>query len=241
MSWRLERKLLEDQHAHEQKITHDVERIKKRNNRVLRLFAIDPRSSFGILPDHNDKIICVTGKETMKELLCDGLLTTATDTVLILRPADCLPILMTTHDQRFIGLIHAGWRGIDQEIARKAIQRVLAEYAVPACTIQVLIGPSIHRCCYNNEKLAERLKHDSRWIQFIDEGPLGVRINLLGFACKQLCDAGVTKEHISVAASCTCCATQKNGIRHEPAFFSHHRALKNSAEKEGRFLAVIAF
>ncbi|MDP3726470.1 MAG: polyphenol oxidase family protein [bacterium] len=220
------------------------EEVKIRTINIFSHQRINLRRSFAIIPEHSDRIVCVDGAQEISEerpskIFCDGLLTDSIDTPLLLRPADCLPIFMTTADWAFIGVIHAGWKGACKGIARKAVERAVKNYGVPVDKIHVGIGPSIHRCCYNNENLAKNLVKDNQWLPFITDGPLGIRIDLVGFVVKQLLDAGVNPAHITIATACTCCA--KNKETGEYLFFSHHRALKDATEKEGRFMALIAF
>lgn len=189
-----------------------------------------------MLPEPEDHIIQVeTG--TQQIFSCSGLLSKDPKTVLLLRPADCLPILMTTREKKFIGLIHAGWSGSHADIARKAVQQITTEYDVDPKEILIGIGPAIHRCCYNNEHVARGLLKHEKWHPFIHQGPLGTQIDLVDYNVKQLLDSGIVHEHISVAAYCTCCATRGGKYM----FFSHHRTQKNETEKEGRFLVAIGF
>ncbi len=217
----------------------DKNEVATRVNRILNQCGIDPQNRFHMRPAHSDDVVCISGDEKPQEIICDGLLTKSPHVALTLCPADCLPIFLTTKNQEFIGLVHAGWRGINKEIARKAVERIVSEYKIPAHAIYVGIGPSLHKCCYDDNILAKKFSGDSRWLPFILKGPLGLRIDLLGHAVKQLIDCKVYPAHITVATACTCCA--KNKETGECLFFSHHRAKKNTTEKEGRFLALAAF
>ena len=52
--------------------------------------------------------------------------------------ADCLPIMLATN--QLICAIHAGWRGLEQEIIHEAIRRLSSQ---PSGPIQAYIGPHI--------------------------------------------------------------------------------------------------
>ncbi|MEK7566628.1 MAG: polyphenol oxidase family protein [Patescibacteria group bacterium] len=189
-----------------------------------------------ILPEHSDNIVVLPHYyDGETEKICDGLMTSSCDTYLVLRPADCFPILMGTIDRKFVGLIHAGWRGTDLEIARLAVKLAVRTYRVEAEDIFIGIGPGIHKCCWDH--LADELPADPRWKPFVGEGLLGKYVDLLDFNVKQLLDAGIKHEHIKIAAHCACCAKDKND---EYLFFSHHRAERITGEKEGRFATVIS-
>lgn len=189
-----------------------------------------------ILPENSDKILfapCYCRES--QGVACDGIFSAHRGVALVLYAADCLPILMSANNYPFIGLVHAGWRGTNLEIARKAAQLVPKYYPVEAEDIFVAIGPGIHKCCYDDEELANQLVLDKRWRPFVTNGALGSRIDLLDFNIQQLLSAGIKPEHIVAASECACCAKDRNGNH---LFFSHHRA-KLTGEPEGRFAAVI--
>ena len=189
-----------------------------------------------ILPEHSDNIVVLPRYYTGEtEKTCDGLMTSSCDTCLVLRPADCFPVLMGTIDRKFVGLIHAGWRGTDLEIARRAVELAVKTYRVDAEDIFICIGPGIHRCCWDH--LADELPADPRWKQHVGVGLLGPYVDLLDFNVKQLLGAGIKPEHIKIAPHCTCCFKNK---KDEHLFFSHHRTERITGEPEGRFAAVIS-
>jgi len=56
----------------------------------------------------------------------DAHLTSAPGRALCIRTADCLPVMIYDPDTDFIAAIHAGWRGIENEIVRKSCARLRA-------------------------------------------------------------------------------------------------------------------
>jgi polyphenol oxidase len=80
----------------------------------------------------------VTGSEG------DALVTTEPEIVLAVQTADCVPITLTT-DVGIIGLVHAGWRGIEAGVIGRTIEAMGALGSVPD---QVHLGPFIGGSCY---------------------------------------------------------------------------------------------
>ena len=195
-----------------------------------------------ILPEHSDNIVFAPRYwREAEEVKCDGIFTTYPEVAFILRPADCLPILMSTIDRYFVGLIHAGWRGTDLEIARQAVELAVKHYPIEPKDIFVGIGPGIHKCCYNDEETAQNLLKDRRWAESVEENSFGkfgfgAYIDLLNFNVKQLLYAGINPKHIKIASDCTCCSRDEKGNH---LFFSHHRA-QRTGEPEGRYAAVVS-
>lgn len=73
----------------------------------------------------------------------DGLLTAESQVPLLIQVADCLPILLVAPEVHAVGAVHAGWRGTQAEILRRAIERLCTEFGAEPEQIQVAIGPGI--------------------------------------------------------------------------------------------------
>ncbi|WP_041058175.1 peptidoglycan editing factor PgeF [Jeotgalibacillus campisalis] len=162
----------------------------------------------------------------------DGLWTCESNVYLSLCFADCVPLYFVEPNSRFIGLAHAGWKGTVQNIAGKMIQKA-SESGVDASRIQVYIGPSIGKCCYEvDETVADQVKHclnreDHSSLTKKTNGKYNLDLKMLN---KQLLeDSGLKKEQITLASNCTSCE--------EDLFFSHRRDFG----KTGRMSAVIGW
>jgi len=77
----------------------------------------------------------------------DGFLSDSVGVVLGMGFADCVPIFLTDTAARFIGILHAGWRGTVAQIQRLAVEE-LGRRGIGPQDILVGIGPSIGPCCY---------------------------------------------------------------------------------------------
>ena len=73
----------------------------------------------------------------------DGIMTNNPDTPLVMRYADCVPLLFHDPVKKVIGLAHAGWRGTVQGMGKNMILAMQNAYGSKANDIQVVIGPSI--------------------------------------------------------------------------------------------------
>ncbi|MCY0880152.1 MAG: peptidoglycan editing factor PgeF [Firmicutes bacterium] len=135
----------------------------------------------------------------------DGLLTDSPHVVLGLGFADCVPIFLTDREARFVGLLHAGWRGTAAKIAERAVTLIKARGISPA-DLLAGIGPSIGPCCYE----VDQPVHDAI-VQAIGDQPLAPKdarhwwLDLQGANRLILERAGVWPEHILEAGLCTGC------------------------------------
>jgi polyphenol oxidase len=57
--------------------------------------------------------------------------------------ADCLPVLLSTHDGRAVGAAHAGWRGLAAGVLDNAVAAICREADCKASELQAWLGPCI--------------------------------------------------------------------------------------------------
>ena len=155
----------------------------------------------------------------------DALVTDVPGLTLMLRFADCVPIMLYDPTHHAIGLVHAGWRGTVGQVLRQTLLRMRGEYGTVAEHVVSGIGPSVGPCCYEvGEKVVAQL---GVLRSASHRAPSGGRyyLDLWKANRLQLLDAGVRQ--IEIAGLCTVCRRDE--------FFSH-RAEKGRA---GRFPAVL--
>lgn len=158
----------------------------------------------------------------------DALVTDAPNVVLMLRFADCVPILLYDPVRSVVGLAHAGWRGTVSGIADAVVQTMVHEMGCRLENIRAGIGPSIGPCCYEvGEDVAEAASSAFSDVDVLLESRPNGRWHLDLWAAnrRQLAEAGVRS--IEVAGICTACRTDE--------WFSH----RAEQGKTGRLGAVI--
>lgn len=158
----------------------------------------------------------------------DALLTNEPGVPLLLRFADCVPILFFDPAHRAIGVVHAGWRGTVMKIATKAAQAMFDVFGTRPRDLIACIAPSIGPCCYRiGDDVIARVRAafenaDELLIPRAD----GAHFDLWQANAQQLRALGVA--HIEVAGICT--------AHHIDEFYSWRA--ENS--KTGRFGAIIS-
>ena len=135
---------------------------------------------------------------------CDGLVTELPEAALVIRTADCLPIV-AFGDGR-LGAAHAGWRGVRSGILGELVKRM------GGTEFEVAIGPGIGPCCYEvgqefEEWFAPHLVCRARRRYF----------DLPGAARAQLEEAGVAPERIHTVSECTACSPEFHSFRRDGA------------------------
>jgi len=164
---------------------------------------------------------------------CDALVSDLSQTLLGIKTADCVPILIGDPRTGAFAAVHAGWRGTVAEIARHAVQRLIREYGTQPEDLRVAIGPAAGACCYEVgaqvlDEFSARLPGSADLFTPTRAGH--ARINLFKANQNQLLTMGVIDERIHISSLCTMCRTDE--------FFSY-RQEKSVHGKVGRLMAVI--
>jgi purine-nucleoside/S-methyl-5'-thioadenosine phosphorylase / adenosine deaminase len=202
---------------------------------------------------HSSIVHPVTGA-AHEPLAGDGLITGTAGLLLAIKTADCVPVLVADVKRRAVGAFHAGWRGTVARVVEKGIGEMRRRFGSVPRDLRAVIGPSIRQCCYRvgSEVRAEFQSQFSYADELFEEvfdadaihlrypllflnqrapghGELGpeIHFNLVEANKRQLQDAGIREEQISVIEGCTACDTAR--------FFSHRAEFGRT----GRMMAVI--
>ena len=158
----------------------------------------------------------------------DALITDTPGVALMLRFADCLPILLYDPVRQAIGLAHAGWKGTIKGIAAKTVWAMVEAYGSRPADIVAGLGPCIGPCCYQvGTEVIESVKANlNHWQGLLQpQGDGSVHFDLWEANRRQLAEGGVGK--IEVSQLCTACRTDE--------FFSH----RAEGGHTGRFAVIL--
>ena len=190
---------------------------------------------------HGDRVARVTPADGGRLIpATDALISDAPGLALLLRFADCVPVLFYDPVRRAVGLAHAGWQGTLAGIAGKTALAMQTLLGCRARDIRAGIGPSIGPCCceMGPEVLAQfRAVYADldAYLTPVGESAGGhggppplegkARLDLWRLNARQLAQAGV--EQIEIGGVCTVCQTKD--------YYSH----RGEHGRTGRFGALI--
>jgi polyphenol oxidase len=86
--------------------------------------------------------------------VADGFVTDIEHQFLLIRTADCFPVLLYDQDARAVAAVHSGREGTRKNIARKAVQIMVKHYGCQADNILAYIGAGI---CEQHYEVSEEL------------------------------------------------------------------------------------
>ena len=162
------------------------------------------------------------------EIIGDGLITNQTGLTLFLVVADCIGAVIFDPINKAIGLIHAGRKGVEQNILEVAINSMSAEYSTKPNDLILVSSPAISAESYVFDD-PEGINMQF-WGQDVSKGKDGkYRMDIKSRFEAQAIGVGIKKANITISQTDT--FTDIN-------YFSHRRSM-TTGEPEGRF-AVFA-
>ena len=138
----------------------------------------------------------------------DALVTNQPQCLLVVRTADCVPVLLVNRKTGIIGAIHVGWRGAVGGIAPKTIQTCVEQFGANVAHMHVAIGPSIGSCCYEvDAQVIEPLQSGyPDWPGVLQETTAGKgMLDLKMLIWHQILASGVPEHQVERMEHCTCC------------------------------------
>ncbi len=154
----------------------------------------------------------------------DGLITGVSGLFLCGTFADCASIMVFEPKKQIVGLFHAGWKGVFQQIAKKGIKKICRVYNIQPDNLLVGISPHIKKCCFIVKKNVAELFNE-RFLRTNNKEHWNLDIE--NAVIEQLINVDIKRENIEKSCFCTSC--------NKEMFFSYRR----DKGKTGRMLAVI--
>lgn len=157
----------------------------------------------------HSNIVHFVDKIPDENLRGDAVVTALPHLLLVIKTADCLPVLMAEESKRIIAAVHCGWRGTQKKVIQRTIKGMESHYGCQPSSLLVAFGPCIGPDCYevgedvrrSYEKagLASEIfrNHPSREGKYFLDLRKATRLQLLSL--------GVKKENLYGIDSCSHC------------------------------------
>ena len=128
----------------------DPAHVRENHRKLFEHFGRDYATRFDVWQVHGDTIhfTDTPRPDSQKHQPGDGIFTKNPDVTLVMRFADCVPLVFHDPVQKAVGIVHAGWQGTLLEIGKVAVDELVREYGSDPKDLIVGIGPSICGNCY---------------------------------------------------------------------------------------------
>ena len=166
----------------------------------------------------------------------DGMMTDTPGLLLAIQTADCIPVLVADTKRQAVAAFHAGWRGTLKRIVESGVNRMRVEFGSRPEDLAAAIGPGIGACCY---AVGEEVRTDfssqfgyarELFFEVSDADPVrekypllfltarapghsnlgpSLHLDLMEANRRQLLDAGLGAEAITVIGDCTRCQNNR--------------------------------
>jgi polyphenol oxidase len=204
----------------------DLDCVMENRRRMAGAFALSDDETRTAHQVHGADVIIVdaTTPQITPPPPADGMITRSRNLGIVMRFADCVPVLLYDPVQHAIGLAHAGWRGTIQRTGSATAQAMIDQFGSRPQDLIAGIGPSIGPCCYEvGPEVVEAVRNafptSDALISPLHDGH-SAHLDLWSANEIALRELGVSQ--ISVSQICTSCGSE---------FYSHRR----DAGKTGRF------
>ena len=131
------------------------------DNNILNIFSSNPideilkelnlTNYYEAKQIHSD-IIHIIDDNYINNSIGDALITNNINKPLIIKIADCVPILLYDKENKVLSLVHSGWKGTLQNITNKTIETMINKFNSKINNISAYIYPSIRKCHFEVEQ-----------------------------------------------------------------------------------------
>jgi hypothetical protein len=122
----------------------DADRVRSNLSRALGALRLSPNRLAQVWQVHSADILRVDDPSPPgSPIRADGMVTQVPGLNLLMRFADCVPILVFDPVRSVIGIAHAGWLGTVRQIAARLVEKLRSEFRSHPGDLIAGLGPSI--------------------------------------------------------------------------------------------------
>ncbi len=125
--------------------SYSTEKNRTKENELTLLKTQHPHIHCGLLEQvHGNKVVELSYINFADNLGSgDALITCEPNMLCCIRSADCVPLLGFSQDKPLCFAIHAGWRGLHDNIIAATMKCAVEHYGVHPASLKIMIGPHI--------------------------------------------------------------------------------------------------
>ena len=191
-------------------------------DRLLNEMNITPEEIYTGQQMHTDNVVVVDGSNgedfvygrTFKET--DGLITDRKNIALLIKYADCTPIVLFDPVKRVQAVVHSGWRGTTKRISVKALEKMEETFGCDRKDLLVYVGPSIDQENYEvGPEVYEKFKDFKNRDSFFEPDGEKYKMSMTDANVDILLEAGIKNENMEVERTSTYTSDALHSARKE--------------------------
>ncbi len=157
---------------------------------------------------HSDRIRFIDRVPELR-LKGDAMVTDVPGFLLVIKTADCLPVLIVDKSRKVIAAVHCGWKGTSKRVVQKAIRSMADRFGCHPSSLLVALGPCIQCECYEvGEDVFRSFEKEGLSTDFFLPHPSQKNkyfFDLKGENMSQMLRIGIDKTNVSSIDCCTHC------------------------------------
>jgi YfiH family protein len=185
------------------------ERVAENRRRIFSAMNRDPDSLYDVWQIHSARyVIAREPRRDRPYHQADAILTDVPGLTLLMRFADCVPIMLYDPGRQVIGLAHAGRLGTARRVVQSAVRGMIEHFSCDPLEIRAALGPSIGPDHYEvgaDVISAVRKTLPGKADLFLNSNGGSTYFDLWAANHDQLIEMGI--QRIEVAGICTACHT----------------------------------
>jgi YfiH family protein len=213
----------------------DPQHVMRNKELTLQALHLPEQNIYDVWQVHGNDVVCAHAPRPSDQAhaKADAILTNQPGVSLMMRFADCVPVLLADPVRHVAGIVHAGWQGTVKRVVQTAVQVMTSQYGSRPRDVRAVIGPSIGPDHYViGEDVIEHIKAgfgtDTQELLKLIPGKFSNgRANFDLWRANQLLLERAGVQHIQTAAICTACHVQD--------WYSH----RQEQGKTGRFGVLV--
>lgn len=189
---------------------------------LLQKAGIEPKDLYAATQVHGTTVAYADGKAGEPYLIgkhfkdTDGLITDKPNVALLIKFADCTPVVLYEPVKKVQAVVHSGWRGTVEKISHEAIHIMTKDFGAKKENILAYVGPSVDQANYEvgSEVYETFSKHSDRDVYFRSAGEKFL-LDMARANYQLLLEAGIAAQNIDVTTESTYTSPSLHSARQE--------------------------
>jgi hypothetical protein len=121
-----------------------LENVRANRARVMNALDRSEESLHEVWQTHSNEVLVVAAPRGSAPLIqADAMITRSAQVTLLMRFADCVPVLLFDPEVPAVGIAHAGWLGTVRQTAAHTVRAMVAHLGSRPASIRAALGPAI--------------------------------------------------------------------------------------------------